>query len=226
MENQEKPAAKRTPAATRPARRTAPAKPTAQAKPKGAKNAGRAAGESAVGKGAEGTAAEGKGGPVNSSIQLNSGILRRSKQHAKSLGVASLKEYAENALVYFVKNGLDPTEQVHSQELGKEVVRLRNHIFSFLQKQEQAYILPMFRELTGQGSSTEASLQTLIGQLEKVYGLMFRIQQMVQMSTSTTLFASGLEAGQIEEVKAKNKEFIEAQMREFSGGQGDTQGGQ
>jgi len=148
-------------------------------------------------------------------ININAGVLRRCKQHAKELGVKTLKEYSESALLYFVKNGLDPTEQLHSGEVSVEVIKLRNQIFSFLQKQEQSYILPMFRELTGQGAGVEKSLSTMISQLEKVYDLLFRINQMVHVSTSTTLYVSGLAAEQIEDIKEKNKAFVERQVSEF-----------
>jgi ferritin len=148
-------------------------------------------------------------------ININVSVLRRSKQHAKELGVKTLKEYAESALLYFVKNGLDPTEQLHSGQVSVEVVKLRNQIFSFLQKQEQSYILPIFREVTGQGEGVEKSLSTMISQLEKVYELLYRINQMVQVSTSTTLFVSGLASEQIEDVKEKNKAFVENQVSEF-----------
>lgn len=151
-------------------------------------------------------------------ININAGVLRRCKQHAKELGVKTLKEYSESALLYFIKNGLDPTQELQSGQVSVEVVKLRNQIFSFLQKQEQAYILPMFREVTGQNEGVEKSLDKMISQLEKVYELLYRINQMVHVSTSTTLYVSGLASEQIEDIKEKNKAFVESQVSEFMQG--------
>ncbi|MDJ1485906.1 BfmA/BtgA family mobilization protein [Cytophagaceae bacterium YF14B1] len=150
-------------------------------------------------------------------INVNVGVLRKSKEHQRQLGVKTLKEYSEAALLYFIKNGLNPTKELESGEVSVEVVKLRNQIFSFLQKQEQAYILPIFREVTGQNQNMEKSLSTMISQLEKVYELLYRINQMVHVSTSTTLHVSGLDAAQIEQVKEKNKAFVDSQVSEFKG---------
>jgi outer membrane translocation and assembly module TamA len=150
-------------------------------------------------------------------ININVGVLRKAKEHQRQLGVKTLKEYSEAALLYFIKNGLNPTKELESGEVSVEVVKLRNQIFSFLQKQEQAYILPIFREVTGQNQNMEKSLDKMISQLEKVYELLFRINQMVHVSTSTTLHVSGLEPDQIEAIKEKNKAFVDSQVSEFKG---------
>ena len=148
-------------------------------------------------------------------ININVGVLKKTKQHAQQLGIKTLKEYSESALLYFIRNGLDPTKELQSGEVSVEVVKLRNQIFSFLQKQEQAYILPIFREVTSQSQVVENSLDKMISQLEKVYELLYRINQMVHVSTSTTLHVSGLDPGQIEDIKEKNKTFVDSQVSEF-----------
>ena len=168
--------------------------------------------------------AEGSNSPINGSsslvkpININVGVLKKAKEHARQLGIKTLKEYSESALLYFIKNGIDPTQELESGQVSVEVTRLRNQVFSFLQKQEQAYILPIFREVTGQSEGiekVEKSLEKMVEQLEKVYDLLYRINQMVHVSTSTTLFVSGLPQGQIDDIKEKNRAFVEAQVSEF-----------
>ncbi|MDJ1482639.1 BfmA/BtgA family mobilization protein [Cytophagaceae bacterium DM2B3-1] len=148
-------------------------------------------------------------------ININASILKRCKQHAKELGIKTLKEYTENALLYFVKNGMNPCERLHSEEVSKEVVRTRNHIFSFLQKQEEQYVLPLYKEVLTQGKNAEQSVDTMLEQMEKMIVLLFRIQQMIHVSTSTMLHVSDLSAETIDEIKAKNQAFVETHVSEF-----------
>ncbi|MDJ1505254.1 BfmA/BtgA family mobilization protein [Xanthocytophaga agilis] len=158
-------------------------------------------------------------------VNVNAAVLQRCKQHARELGMKTLKEYAENAMLYFVKNGLNPSEQIHSEELSKEVVRLRNHIFSFLQKQEQQYMLPMFKEVFSQGRSieqmefsleqTQQSLSELVDQLKQLYLLVYKIQGLVTVSVSTMLHISDLPEEEIQNIKAANADFVNTQVNQM-----------
>lgn len=75
-------------------------------------------------------------------ININASVLRRCKQHAKELGIKTLKEYSESALLYFVKNGIDPTQKVGSGEVSTEVVKLRNQVFSFCKSRSRPTFCP------------------------------------------------------------------------------------
>jgi hypothetical protein len=149
-------------------------------------------------------------------IKVSAFVHRRSQQAARELRAASLKEYAEAALLYFVTSGLDPRGELSRPDLVRQMAQLEKRIFTYLQGQEQAYLLPMFAQLTNTDQAMETSLASLIGQLEKVCQLLYRIEQMVHVSTSTTLFVSGLPSEQIEDIKQKNKAYVESQLERFS----------
>ncbi len=157
-------------------------------------------------------------GSTDASIKINAGVLRRSQLRAKELKTTQ-KKYVEDALLYFIRYGLNPSEEIQSEQMSKEIVRLRNHIFSFMQKQEQIYIVPIMQILTRLehgGDELHGSLDRLVEQLEKVYDLMNRIRVLQQASLATQYQLSEADEEFVKKVKQKNDSFIMDEISKFS----------
>ncbi len=155
---------------------------------------------------------------VDTTVKMNVGILRRAQKHAQDLGLTQ-KKYVEESVRYFYKHGLNPAEEASAEQMSKEIVRLRNHIFSFMQKQEQIYIVPIMQILTRLehgGDELHGSLERLVEQLEKVYDLMNRIRVLQQASLATQYQLSEADEEFVKKVKQKNDSFITDEISKFS----------
>ncbi len=106
-------------------------------------------------------------------IGVSASVRRKAQQHADALSESSsskltLKEYTEQALYYFAKYRIDPREASQSEDLAKEVHRLRNHLFGFLQTQERQYTIPLIKEVYGLQETTREHSKDISQLLESL----------------------------------------------------------
>lgn len=141
----------------------------------------------------------------------------KAKEHAENIGI-TLKEFTEEVLRYFIRYKLNPFEVNQTEDLPKEVNRLRNHIFSFLKTQEQQLIIPLLEKSTLIERNTKSMLEDLAKleeQLYRIYILLFKIKTIQDISLSTLYNLSDQDDKFIEELIKNNKLKYENEINNF-----------
>jgi len=141
----------------------------------------------------------------------------KAKEHAENIDL-TLKEFTEEALRYFIRYKLNPIEVNQTEDLPKEVNRLRNHIFSFLKTQEQQFIIPILEKSTLIERNTKSMLEDLAKleeQLYRIYILLFKIKTIQDISLSTLYNLSDQDDKFIEELIKNNKLKYENEINNF-----------
>lgn len=59
----------------------------------------------------------------------------------------TIKSYGEDAILYFLRNHIDPRNMGEEQDVLTEVRKLRNNVFSFMQVQERTYLMPFVQDV-------------------------------------------------------------------------------
>lgn len=59
----------------------------------------------------------------------------------------TIKSYGEAAILYFLRNHIDPRNMGEEKDVLTEVRKLRNNVFSFMQVQERTYLMPFVQDV-------------------------------------------------------------------------------
>ena len=100
---------------------------------------------------------------MDTHIKLNSSFKNEAKAHAEKLGI-TLKEYIENALLYFYSNKINPVKYSPSLEFDtiQVVKKSTDRIIAFIKHQEQTLLLKILQELIRNKLFNEAQLSIMI----------------------------------------------------------------
>jgi hypothetical protein len=157
-------------------------------------------------------------------VGINNSIRKRAKMHATNLGL-TLKEFTEQALLYFVKYQLNPLEVNKVEEVPKEMHKLRNQVFAFLKTQEQQYIIPLLKEvyavhehsknLFEDMGSLSGEFSKVYGQLEHIYLLLFKIKTIQDISLTTLYQLSDQDEIFLKELIERNKQQFLKEINHF-----------
>ncbi len=143
-------------------------------------------------------------------ISLSPAVRKRAKEQADTLKVP-LKEFAEGALLYFIKYKLHPGQVDALEDVPKEVHKLRNQVFSFLQKQESLHVLPLVKTVY----ALQGEVEKLHQQQETIYLLLFKIKTIQDISLSTLYQLSEQDEETLTEIIKGNKQRFLAEMEQF-----------
>jgi hypothetical protein len=105
-----------------------------------------------------------------------------------------------------------------SQDLPKEVNRLRNHLFAFHKTQEEKYLVPMLRETYALAPRLEGlhhSLAETLTQLQNIHLLLYKIKIIQDISLSTTYILADHDEAWLRELISRNKERFDAEVAKF-----------
>ncbi len=143
-------------------------------------------------------------------ISLSPSVRKRAKEQADALKVP-LKEFAEGALLYFIRYRLHPGQMEAREDVPKEVHKLRNQVFSFLQKQESLHLLPVVKAVY----ALQGEVEKLHQQQEAIYLLLFKIKTIQDISLSTLYQLSGEDEETLTGIINQNKQRFLAELEQF-----------
>ena len=104
----------------------------------------------------------------------------------------TIKSYSEAAILYFLRNHIDPRNMGQEQDVLTEVRKLRNNVFSFMQVQERTYLMPFVQDVY--------ELQKKSGTLEETS---FDMLNLMEIFIDLMLAGIGLTDEEQEEYRAR-----------------------